>query len=283
MSMPELEPVTDADLDEFCRFLSRHLDPDKTPEQFRHAFEQEWGMKQPNHGFVVRKDGEIVGGIGAIYAERSIGGGVHRICNITSWCVLEAFRSQSMRLAMAVCSQDGLSFTDLTPTEVVAKSLQFLKFKPLDSDRTVILNIPRLTPGTRVEDDPERIGPLLPPQWQQVHRDHVHIPWLHRVVLVTGQGSCYVVYKKKTLKGLPSAEVLAVSDGEIFLRGLGRFSAYVLMRGGMISTRVESRFLPRRPNMSKVLSGYRQKMFRSTSLPALDIDNLYSELMALDL
>ena len=72
MSMPELVPVSDADLEEFCHFLSRHLDPDKTPEQFRYAFEQEWGMKQPNHGFVVRKDGDIVGGIGAIYAERSI-------------------------------------------------------------------------------------------------------------------------------------------------------------------------------------------------------------------
>jgi hypothetical protein len=188
-----------------------------------------------------------------------------------------------MRLAMAVCSQDGLSFTDLTPTEVVAKSLQFLKFKPLDSDRTAILNIPRMTPGVRVEDDPERIAPLLPPQWQQVHRDHIHIPWLHRVALVTGQGSCYVVYKKKALKGLPSAEVLAVSDGDIFLRGLGRFSAYVLMRGGMLSTRIESRFLPRRPKMSRVLSGYQQKMFLSDSLSSLDIDNLYSELMALDL
>ena len=59
--MPELVPVSDADLEEFCHFLSRHLDPDKTPEQFRYAFEQEWGMKQPNHGFVVRKDGDIVG------------------------------------------------------------------------------------------------------------------------------------------------------------------------------------------------------------------------------
>ncbi len=283
MSMPEIEPVTDANLDEFCRFLSRHLDPDKTPEQFRYAFKQEWGMGQPNHGFVVRKDGNIVGGIGAIYAERLIEGVAHRICNITSWCVLEAFRSQSMRLAMAVCSQEGFGFTDFTPTEVVAKSLQFLKFKPLNSDHVVVLNIPRLIPGVGVEDDPERIGSLLAPQWRQVHRDHAHIPWLRRLVLVTEQGSCYVVYKKKTLKGLPSADVLAVSDGEIFLRGLGRFSTYVLLHGGMVSTRVESRFIPRCPFMSRVLSGYRHKMFRSESLTASNIDNLYSELMVLNL
>jgi hypothetical protein len=283
MSMPELTPVATTDLDEFCRFLSRHLDSDKTPAQFRYAFEQDWGMEQPNHGFVVRKDEEIVGAIGAIYAERSLGGNAQRVCNITSWCVLEAFRPQSMRLALAVCSQEGFSFTDLTPTEVVAKSLQFLKFRPLNSDRILILNVPRLSSGVRVEDDPERIVQLLPPQWVQVHRDHCHIPWLHRVALETPDGACYLVFKRRILKGLPSAEVLALSDGEQFLRGFGRFAAYTLGRWGMVSTRVESRFLPRKPPLAKVLRGYRQKMFRSEQLAASDIDNLYSEIVALDL
>ncbi len=282
MSMPELSPVADADLDEFCRFLNLHLDPGKTAAQFRFAFEQDWGMQQPNHGFVVRNDGEIVGAIGAIYAERELGGEPYRFCNITSWCVLEPFRSQSMRLALAVCSQEGYSFTDLTPTEVVAKSLQFLKFRPLDSDRTVMLNVPGISAGVRLEDDPERIGELLPAPWAQVHRDHRHIPWLHRVALLTPDGVCYLIFKKKTVKGLPSAEVLVVSDGEQFLRGFGRFAAHAMGRG-MLSTRVESRFLPRRPALSKDLSGYRQKMFRSDTLQAADIDNLYSEIMALDL
>jgi len=283
MSMPELLPVTDADLGEFCVFLNRHLDPGKTPDQFRFAFQQDWGMAQPNHGFVVRKEGEIVGAIGAIYASRVINGQSRRFCNITSWCVLEAYRSQSMRLPMAVCSQEGFSFTDLSPTEVVAKSLQFLKFKPLDSDRELIFNVPFPAPGIHLEQDPERIAALLPEPWAQVDRDHRHIPWLQRVALAGPDGVCYVVFKRQSFKGLPSAEVLAVSDGRQFLRGFGRFAAHVLLHHGMVSTRVESRFLPARPPLSRRLSGYRQKMFRSDLLQAADIDNLYSEIMALDL
>ena len=83
----------------------------------------------------------MVGGIGAIYSERPVHGRTERFCNITSWCVQDAFRAQSMRLAMALTSQDGFHFTDLTPTAVVSKTLQFLRGEvfPLLSDALAIL------------------------------------------------------------------------------------------------------------------------------------------------
>ena len=50
-----------------------------------------------------------------------------RFCNITSWCVLQPYRSHSLRLAMALVSQPGYHFTDLSPTQLVAGTLRFLK------------------------------------------------------------------------------------------------------------------------------------------------------------
>src|SRR5215471_7749074 len=116
MAAPTLEPIGNDDVPEFCRFLTEHLSAERSAEEWAQAFRHDWGVTRPNNGFVVRDQGKIVGGIGAIYAQRMVRGNPERFCNITSWCVLERYRAQSMRLAMAVVSQPGYHFTDLTPT-----------------------------------------------------------------------------------------------------------------------------------------------------------------------
>jgi hypothetical protein len=127
MSLPTVDD-RDEDLPGFCRFLSENLSRERSPEEWAKAFRQDWYRSKPNNGFLIRHDGRIVGGIGAIYAERPVRGRIEHFCNITSWCVLHAFRAQSMRLAIALTEQPGFHFTDFTPTEVVSKTLQFLKF-----------------------------------------------------------------------------------------------------------------------------------------------------------
>lgn len=283
MALPDLAPITDKDIREYCEFLSRHLNPTLLADDFLEAFSRRWGMDQPNHGFLIRDDDSIVGGIGAIYAVRTVRGKPERFCNITSWCVLQPFRSQSMRLAMALVSQEGFHYTDLTPTELVAKSLQFLKFRPLDASRTVIPNAPGISPGVQVVTEPKKIHEALPPAAAQVYDDHVSFPWLLHVAVGKPGAFCYVIFKRKMLKGMPSAEVMGVSDGELFLRYHWAFGRHVLLRHGMVTTRVESRLLPRKPVWAKKISGYRPKMYRSESLNEKDIDNFYSELVSLDL
>jgi len=85
MSLPTLEPIADADLPGFCRFLSENLSRDRAAEEWAKAFTQDWCPSKPNNGFLIRHEGRIVGGIGAIYAERPIRGRTERFCNITSF------------------------------------------------------------------------------------------------------------------------------------------------------------------------------------------------------
>jgi len=285
MGLPALEPIRDQDLPAFCLFLTEHLSSERTPEQWALAFQHDWGVAKPNNGFLIRDQGRIVGGIGAIYAERLIRGQRERFCNITSWCVLEAFRTQSMRLAMAVVSQPGFHFTDLTPTEVVSKTLQFLKFKPMNERHVVWPNVPwpfaRLG-GVRVVTAPDAIEQALSPADAAVFRDHRHLPWLRHVALGRPGALCHVVWKPNRLKGVRGAMVLAFSDAELLLRYRFALAEYLLWRGNLY-TRVESRLLPRVPRPSKELTGFRNKVFRSDSLTEVDISNLYSEIVALDL
>jgi hypothetical protein len=285
MALPTLEPIRDDDLPAFCQFLTEHLGAGRSAEEWAKAFRQDWGLAKPNNGFLIRDQGRIVGGIGAIYAERLIRGRPERFCNITSWCVLEAWRAQSMRLAMAVVSQPGFHFTDLTPTEVVSKTLQFLKFKPMNERHALWPNFPwpfaRLG-GTRVITDPDRIELALAAVDARVFREHRHLPWLRHAAVGRPGACCYVVWKPNRLKGVAGAMVLAMSDAEMFLRYRLALGAHLLRRG-CFYTRVESRLLPRLPTLSRELVGFRNKVFRSDTLAEADISNLYSEIVALDL
>ena len=286
MILPTLEPIRDEDLPEFCRFLRENLSRARSAEEWAKAFAQDWCPGKPNNGFLIRHQGRIVGGIGAIYAERPVRGRLERFCNITSWCVLDPFRAQSMRLAMAVAAQPGFHFTDLTPTEVVSKTLQFLKFKPMNERHAIWPNLPwplvRLG-GIRVLSDPAQIGRLLAPDDAKAYRDHRHLPWLRHLAVGLTDAWCYVVWKRTRLKGITGAIIIALSDAELFLRYRMALSSYLLVHHGLLYTRVESRLLPRLPTLCIELSGYRSKVFRSDSLTAADMSNLYSELVALDL
>lgn len=285
MALPSLEPIRDEDLPAFCRFLTEHLSAQRSPEAWARAFCQDWGVAKPNNGFLLRDQGRIVGGIGAIYAERMIRGKPERFCNITSWCVLEAYRAQSMRLAMAVTTQPGFHFTDLTPTEVVSRTLQFLKFKPMNERQAVWPNAPwpfaRLR-GVRTIADPDRIETALDPSDAKAFRDHRHLPWLRHVAIGQSDRVVHVVWKSDRLRGVPGARILAFSDAALFLRYRLALGDYLLRRACLYS-RVESRLLPRVPKPSKELAGYRSKVYRSDTLGEADISNLYSEIVGLDL
>jgi len=286
MSKPSIEPIKDEQLLDFCRFLTENLSQERSAEDWAEAFRQEWGVEKPNNGFMIRVDGHIVGGIGAIYAQRLIHGKPEKFCNITSWCVLDRYRSQSMRLAIALTSQPGFHFTDLTPTEVVSKTLQFLKFKPMNERQAVFPNLLwpfGLLAGVRVVSDADRIGQVLSPEDRKAYMDHRHLPWLSHLAVGRPGAYCHVVYKRTRLKGVPGASVLAASNPLHFLRHRFTLGSYLLFKDGLFFTQIESRLLPKVSTPVIELSGFRNKVFRSDSLSEADISNLYTEIVALDL
>jgi hypothetical protein len=281
---PSIEPIRDGDLGEFCAFLNEHLNPAISASRWADAFRQPWGVASPNNGYLMRDKGaRIVGGIGAIYAERMIRDRPERFCNITSWCVLEPYRAHSLRLAMAVVSQPGYHFTDLTPTPVAAGSLRFLKFKEMDGRSTVMFNLPTWSRGVCVLSDQDEIERALAPEDARVFRDHRQLPWLLHAAAGRPGAFCHVAYTRGVLKRWPCAVVLYASAPALFLRYRGALGRHLLMRHGMVSTRIETRFLPRRPALSAQVVGYHHGMYRSDTLGESDISNLYSELAALDL
>jgi hypothetical protein len=286
MNKPSVEPIKDEELLDFCRFLTENLSRERSPENWAEAFRQDWGVEKPNNGFLLRDNGQIVGGIGAIYAKRLVHGKPERFCNITSWCVLDQYRSQSMRLALALTSQPDFHFTDLSPTEVVSKTLQFLKFKPMNERQAVFPNLPwpfGFVAGAHVITDPNEIEHVLSPDEKKAYTDHKHLSWLNHLAVGRSGAYCHVVYKTTRLKGVAGAFLLAASDPRGFLKYRLTLGSHLLFRHGLLFTQIESRLLPTIPRPYIELAGYRNKVFRSDTLSEADISNLYTEAVALDL
>ena len=283
MARPTLEAVTAQTLPEFAAFLHTHLAPDRSAEQWTAGLRTDWLPGQPNHGFVLREQGAIVGGIGAYYALRKIDGQLIKTCNITSWCVLDSHRQQSMRLAMAVIAQPGFHFTDFSPTKVVGASLKFLKFKALDERQVVSLNLP--WPGIGALATVwrhEAISACLSGEALKIYQDHHRFPWLQHLLVGAPGAWCHVIYKQRPFKRLPAAEILYASDPAVLNAGWRPLSRHLLARG-MVSTHVDYRTLGRLPWPSAMRSGFNAKVYLSDSLRDDQIDYLYSETMALDL
>jgi hypothetical protein len=282
MAKPTIEAVSEETLPEFAAFLHAHMQYPRSTEGWIAGLRTSWGNKRPNYGFVLRDEGQIVGGIGAIYAERQVRGRPESFCNITSWCVLDSHRKFSMQLAMAVIGQPGYHFTDFSPTKVVGGALKFLNFKPIDEAVAVILNFPALPFPGKVVSKAGEIGLALEGRAKDVWQDHTGFPWLTHVLVGEPGAWCHVIYKRGTFKGLPCARVIYLSDPSVFERRFPRLAWHFLGRG-IVSTHVERRWLSHPPGLFAVRTGFNAKLFLSPTLAAPDIDYLYSESVALDL
>ncbi len=283
MSQIIIEPVTDNTLAEFASFLHKNLDQSRSSAQWESEFCVNWQDNVPNYGFVLRDNGQIVGGIGAFYKDRTIQERIEKICNITSWCVLDKYRQHSMRLAMTVINQDGYSFTDFSPTKVVGSTLQFLKFVPLNEEQVVLLNLPLLPLSQhKVCQNVEDIKKSLSGNALKIYEDHVQFPWLNHVLIGKPNQWCHVIFKKRTFKGFPTASIIYLSDKELFAQYHYQLTTHLFFKG-YLSTQVERRFIKQPPFLSVIRSGFNKKLFLSQTLKHEDIDYLYSETTALNI
>jgi hypothetical protein len=277
----EIKPITDADLQAVGEFLHRDIGSAVATAEWRRAMTPTWDVEQPNHGYFLLDDGRVVGAYLALYSERMIDGRPRRICNLGIWCVADEHRASGLRLLRSLLRQRGYTFTDLTPNPTVVALNSRLGFATLDTARALVPNMPWpfRSRGVRVVDDPEEIDGLLTGQDQTIYRDHAATA-AHHVVLVKGDRSCYVMFRRDLgrFKRLAYfASILYVSDPDLFRDYAPYFYRYLLLRRRIPLTLAEIRAVKHRPARSIMVQGP-TKMYLSEDLQPEQIDYLYSEL-----
>ena len=274
-----LAPITEADAAAVADFLRSYhngrvpwvLSCSATP----------WTVEAPNHGFMLRDEQRVVGTLLALYSERLVDGRVERFSNIGSWCVLPEYRHRSISLLNALLAQEGYHFTVLSPDEGTREILGWFRFRALDTTAAVVPNLPwPTTPGkTRISAEPEVIEANLTGTELELYHDHAQALAAHHLVVIRGQESCYVIYRRSRYKGAPVlAAILHVSNPDLFKSALAPLARHLLTRHGLIATVAELRIIGDKPGRSFTLNR-RPKMFRSATLEPGQVDYLYSELV----
>jgi hypothetical protein len=274
----ELAPITDADVAAVADFLHANLN-DRVPWAVA-CSAVPWEVEAPNHGFMLQDGQRVVGTLLALYSERLVAGRVERFCNLVAWCVLPGYRSRSISLVTALLAQEGYHFTCLTPVHGPREILARLGFRFLDTSAALVPNLPWPTlPGrTRISADPDVIERTLSGTELELYHDHAQALAAHHLVLIRGQDSCYVMYRKFRRKNVPIAIVLHVSNPDLFHRAVIPLTRHLLVRHRLVATLAELRIIEREPHLSVKVNSW-PKMYRSASLEPGQIDNLYSELV----
>jgi hypothetical protein len=275
-----VDPITDADVPAVAVLLHEHLNARLSAEEWARSIAPPWPGDAPNHGFLLCDGDRVVGAYLGFYSLRQIDGRPERFCNLGAWCVEPGYRQHGVRLLRAMLGQDGYHFTDLSPSGSVVPLNVRLAFRFLDTQTALLPNLPWPGRGT-VVSDPARVEELLRGDDLRLYHDHVDARAAQHAVLVRGDESCYVVFRRDRYKRLPVfASILHVGNPDLFRRMARPFARHLLLRHGLLGMLAELRIVGHRPRPSVLLrTPPRPRMFRSPHLRPDQIDYLYSELV----
>lgn len=282
VSTVRVAPITDADVRSVGEFLHEHLNGRVPADDWADTVAVPWEVEKPNAGFMLLDGQEVVGAQLAFYSERVFDGRRERFCNLGALCVSPAYRLYGLRLLNSVLKQEGYHFTDLSPSGSVVGINERMSFRFLDTTTALVPNLPwpTLPRRGRVSADPELIERTLTGRELDLFRDHAGTRAARHLVLIRGEESCYVVFRKDRRKKLPLfASVLYVSNPALFCAMARPLARHLLIHHGALATLAEERIVGSRPRPSLLLRSPRPKMFRSPSLAPRQIDDLYSELV----
>ncbi|MBF0381859.1 MAG: hypothetical protein HQL69_12625 [Magnetococcales bacterium] len=285
MSNLEIRPTSDSDLKAVGEFLQANLTSQFTVDQWVNAFTQDWSTTKPNNGFMLCDGDDIVGVVGAIYSQQMVDGKMVDVCNINSWVVKPEYRSDSIYLLIKTVRQPGYHFTILTPRDQEMEIYRFLKFRTIVTRMIVTANIPwpfASLFGVHAVTDIGTLQQVLHLEDARVHREHTSSPWLRHMAIGKEGAYCYVIYQRITLKAMPTAAILYVSDIQLFNRYRKALGSALLLRG-MLFMRLESRFKTAIPKLSVLQTYPTPTLVLSDLLKDCDVLNIYSERAALNL
>jgi hypothetical protein len=275
--MVDLRSITRADVSAVASFLNERLNHRVSTAAWAAAMTPMWMAEAPNRGYMLVADGQVVGAYLAFYSTREVADRTVRVCNLGAWCVIDDFRSHSLRLLRAMLAQRADVYTDLSPSGNVVALNHRLKFQDLPSETFLVPNIPWPT-GVRIIVKPKEIDAALSGPVREIYRDHASLQGA-RHLLVAGERPCWVMYRKERRKGLPLfGSILYVSDSEVFRTARRRVYWHLLLRSAIPFTLAERRVVGDPPRGHLRVHRVRPKMFRSSAIGPTDVDYLYSEL-----
>ncbi len=291
-----VRPVGESDVPDLIEFLRKDFVPNFAPERLRGLFEYSWTepAHKPNLGYMLNAGHEIVGFLGAVYAERPLAGSIVKTCNMSTWYVKPQFRWASMKLLYALLSQKDYAILNLSASPEVRRVMEALRFETIDVRKLVYLpwHFPAkfFTRTPEIISQPKKIAQFLQGDELRILRDHASYRLSH-YLLRHGEEHSYIVLKRRSFPGsvafgwlpfkkpklmwYPSMEVLFISNPKAAVAQWPGIVAAVLRRERVLAVVAAERLFAGNPPSGARLD-HRNYLLSRTPLGSI-IDNLYSE------
>lgn len=257
-------------------------------EKWRRLFEPHWERDENYCGLALKDDDKTVGFIGMIFSRRRIDDKIEKFCNLTSWFVRKEYRSRALALLFPLFGMKNYTITDLTPTRKVYLIQNKLGFKDLDANGRILLPFghrlfqTKYTPP-QMTHDLAAIERKLEGRNLKIFHDHKHYPCSH-FLLTDKDRYCYLIYTKLKRKRIPYVHIHYISNLDLFELVYRDIRQSVLSHAGAYFLLIDSRLAKnRRLPLSFCLPYRAPKQCLSSRLKPEQIDNLYSELVILNL
>jgi hypothetical protein len=254
----------------------------------RKIFEYQWQRDESHCGLILVDGDRTVGFLGMIFSSRQINDKTEKFCNLTSWYVHQDYRSRAISMILPLHGMKDYTITDLTPANHVYKIQKKLGFKDLDAEGRLLLPFgrrlfqPKYYP-TDMTHELAAIEKKLEGQDLRIFNDHKHYQCYH--FLLTGKDrSCYIIYTKLKRKRLPYAHLHYISDSDLFGLAYRDIRKSILTHAKACFLLIDSRLVKNKKLPVSICLPYRApKQYMSATLKPEQIDNLYSELVMLNL
>ena len=247
--MLTLREIFDEDLEDVYCFLSENLNPGVPLDVWRLAFNRSWMPEKPNNGFMLLVNDTVVGVLCALYAQRQTQDGIRNVCNTSTWFVLDAYRSHSLKLMLAILDQKGFFFTSLSTSPEVYELHRHLKFRSYITTLVAIPNLPKLnyfSEKLEILIDPGPISKCLDAYIKQISIDHMDIPTIQQVVFRTSDETLLVIFDIRTVRGVRATNIFYLSNPDMFYQNQNEICSYFLSNNHTLFTLIH------RCSMSKV-------------------------------
>jgi hypothetical protein len=254
----------------------------------RKIFEYQWERDENHCGLILMDGDKTVGFLGMIFSRRRINDKVEKFCNLTSWFVRQEYRGRAIALLFPLFGMKNYTITDLSPTRNVFHIQNKLGFKDLDAKGRILLPFgrrlfqPKYSPP-QMTHDLATIERKLEGQDLIIFHDHKQYQCSH-FLLTDKNRYCYLIYTKLKRKRIPYAHIHYISNPDLFELAYRDIRKAILSRSRAYFLLIDSRLVKNRKLPVSIYLPYRApKQYMSSTLKPEQIDNLYSELVMLNL
>jgi hypothetical protein len=268
--------------------LLQELDPTLDESIWNRLFSYQWDQAEPYCGYGLFDGEELVGFLGLIFSQRIIHHKIERFCNLTSWVVQKPYRGHSLSLMLAVMKLKNYTLTDFSSYKEVIQLSKRLGFQVLDLRVKLLLTLQSpinfVKGNVQFFQEPDPIRTRLQGSDLKLFTDHQMYPNCQHLLACHGNQFCYLIFTIIKNSLLSYCYIHFISDVNFFAEHNFIIRSRIAQLSQTSLILVDARLISQvQLHFTYELPMHFTKLYKSDTLKPEQIDNLYSELILLNL